>query len=96
MQQENTASYRINCFCEDYSELDALDLIRIRYELKNSEKFGRGICYLEKAIEAFSSCNEFIDDSHSLEQEKCDRDNVQSELLTPNQYSVESPQRNSA
>lgn len=93
MHQQKTAVYRVNCLCEDYSELDVLELIRLRYELKKSNKFSEGICHLEKAIEAFSSCHESVD-SHC--QEKLGDDDVQSQLLTPNQYSIEILKENSA
>ena len=89
---KQTISNRINSFCEDYSEIDALDLIRIRYELKKDPlRFSQGLCHLEKAIEEFlkaENTNDCRCMENSVKYEK-NHETAQSELSTPNRYSTE-------
>ena len=92
MHTQKTASYQIDCFCEDYSELDALDLIRIKYELKKSSRFKEGIIHLEKAIEAFSKVDCDCENFHYPEassQQMEDSDNVRSEQSIPSSHLTE-------
>lgn len=86
LKNNETISYRINCFCEDYSEVDALDMIRLRFELENNPKNREGIIYLEKAIEHFVSLRSCQQAVNPVVCPDC----VQSERLTPKEYSVES------